>query len=708
MMPKNRRMERKRHLTLKCAFNLWQTAADGKFHRAGAQKSFDEVRVKNRSIQEVLAGLLCIGLAVACTALHPRQADAQAQIPNAPSRLAAPGVASNFLANLSWQPAISPGAWGSQQDQSMPAYRQPPPAKPDAASPNSYTPPAPSSGSNYMDEAFPPYRVVPASELASNLGSTYIPVDSWIYNALLRLYSLGYLDRAFVDMRPWTRMSVLRMLYAEQERIHSERNNEQALEIYNAVLAELESDVPTTSYWTTNATLESLYERAMPIGGTPLNDSFHLGQTIINNYGRPYEQGFNNYSGFSARASTGPFALYVRGEYQHAPSAAGYSPALALTLANLDAVPDVPQDTIPAGPISTQNYFRLIEANLSATFLNHDFSIGKSDVWDGPASGGAFDWSNNAEDIYSFRINRIEPLHIPLLSYVFGPVRYEFLVGSLKGHTDPNDPWVHMEKFAFNPTPDFEFGFSRTVIWGGEGHVPITLGSFWNSFTSFQNVPVATKFSRNDPGARFSTFDFTLRLPYASKLLTLYTDSESHDDVTPVSAPRRAAIRAGLYLDRFPGAPRLDLRAEGVYSDVSVSNSYRGSFMYIEVIQRQGYTNKGNIFGDWIGRESKGGQAWLTYHLSPSEMLQLSYRNAKAAKDFIPGSTNPNFTDGGTTQNLFTVTAVKRLKPQVELNAWLQYERWKAPVYKPGGQNDVTTNIQITWYPKLTRTLRKW
>ena len=33
----------------------------------------------------------------------------------------------------------------------------------------------------------------------------------------------------------------------------------------------------------------------------------------------------------------------------------------------------------------------------------------------GPAQGGALAWSNNAENIYSFRINRVEPLHIPCL-----------------------------------------------------------------------------------------------------------------------------------------------------------------------------------------------------------------------------------------------------------------------------------------------------
>ncbi len=572
---------------------------------------------------------------------------------------------------------------------------------------------APADVATTTAQAMPQYLPVHIAEIPDDAGSAYIPVDSWIYPALLRLYSLGYLNTAEIGMRPWTRISVLHMLAATQERVHMD-NNPEAVEIYRAVLQELSPDIAAAQGWKPHAQVDTVYERMMAIGGTPLNDSYHLGQTVINDYGRPYEQGFNNELGFSGRANAGRFTFDFRGEYQHAPSADGYSATLAQTLACNDgtlapppgvdcmAAPYIPQATIPAGPIAAQNHFRLLEANLSMHLLNHEISIGKSDVWDGPALGGAFDWSNNAQPNYSFRINRVEPLHIPLLSYFIGPVRYEFLVGSLKGHTYPNDPWVHMEKFEFQPSGNFEFGFSRTIIWGGKGHEPVTIGSFWHSFWSFQNVPVSEKYSTNDPGARFSTFDYTYRLPFLRHWLTQYADSEVHDDVTPVSNPRRAAVRAGLYLSQFPKLPKLDLRAEAVYTDVQVPNSVNGSFMYVETVQRQGYTNAGNIFGDWIGRESKGGQAWLTYHLSGQDQVQLSYRNAKAAKDFIPG---------GTTQNLFTVSASKRIRPQVELNGWLQYERWKAPIYKTGAQSDVTTTVQLTWYPKaaqLRHGLRNW
>jgi hypothetical protein len=308
------------------------------------------------------------------------------------------------------------------------------------------------------------------------------------------------------------------------------------------------------------------------------------------------------------------------------------------------------------------------------------------------------DWSNNAEDIYSFRIDRIEPMYIPYLDKVLGPLRYDFFVGSLKGHVYPNAPWVHSEMFSFAPTSNFQFAFQRTVIWGGEGHVPITFGTFFRSFFSINDTESdpAAKNSRNDPGARFSDFNFSYRLPFVRKHLTLTLDSECHDDVTPISAPRRAAYRPGLYLSQVPGIPKLDFRVEAVSTDTSTLRSLKGQFNYIETVQRQGYTNKGFIMADWIGREAKGGEAWLTYHLSGNEWIQLHYLDKKTPKDFIPG---------GTTQGQFKAELVKRFHKDIELDAWVQYERWKAPIYIPkpnnGANNDTVAAVQLTWYPHL-------
>jgi hypothetical protein len=517
-------------------------------------------------------------------------------------------------------------------------------------------------------------------------------MDSWMYPALDRLHGLGYADTAFLGLRPWTRRSMQRII-ADTSQDPGLQGDTQALEIVAALKRELgdEADDDGSDY---QYACEGLYTRMQGIAGLTLRDSFHLGQTLVNDYGRPYQPGFNTVDGASGSVEYGRFSLYARGEYQHAPGAASYSPGLVATLSNIDAVPlasNPVQATIPAGPIASTNVLRIVEANLSYRLLNHEVSFGKSDHWLAPTAGGAFTYSNNAENIYAFQIDRTEPLYIPLLSRLTGPFRYDFFVGSLKGHTDPNDPWMHVEKINFKPTPNVEFGFERSVIWGGKGHEPITIKTFLRSFFSTANVSTAQKESAQDPGARFASFDFSWRLPWLHHWMMLYTDSMVHDDISPTDAPRHAGVRPGIYLSRIPGVARLDFRIEGVNTDPDTGRSFGGNFLYTEFIQKQGYTNKGTIMGDAIGREAQGGQGWLTYHLSPLEMVQTSFRHAKVADDFVPL---------GTTQNSFDVRAVKRIRHDVELSVEVEHEWWKAPVYETSEQNDTVATFQITLHPE--------
>jgi hypothetical protein len=584
------------------------------------------------------------------------------------------------------QPQTQPEAPQAQPQTTSPAI--PPPEKkgPPVVPPEQPTPEAPFQG-------YESYAPKPPRPPIDWLGSVYVPIDSWMYPALTRLYGMGFVDTMFLGMRPYTRRSVLHMLLKSKDAIINS-DNEQAQDILAKMLYELSAEVPSGNvdrglvYG-----VESSYTRFIGIGGPVLNDSYHLGQTISNDYGRPYQTGFNAIAGASTVEEWGPFSLYVRGEYQHAPSAEGYSVPLATQLSVIDEIEYTgPQQTIPVGPIAAQNPFRLVEAYASFHLLGHEISGGKTDAWLGPGTGSSMAWSNNAENIYSFRINRVEPLYIPFVSKVMGPLRYDFFVGSLKGHNVPQGPWVHAEEFSFRPTNNFEFAFERTVIWGGEGHVPVTLHTFFRSFFSVTDTVGDEKASREDPGARFSDVSFSYRLPKLRKYVTFFADAISHDDVTPISAPRRMSYRTGLYVSQIPKLNRLDFRVEAVSTDPGVTPAHNGQFAYWEVIQRQGYTNKGNIMADWIGREAKGGQAWLTYHLSGNEWVQFEYLNKKTPFNFIPG---------GTTQNQFTGSVVKRFGKNVQLKAWVQYEGWKAPIYKDGLQKDTSVAVDLTWYPKL-------
>ncbi|MFP5235152.1 MAG: capsule assembly Wzi family protein [Acidobacteriota bacterium] len=572
--------------------------------------------------------------------------------------------------------------------------------------------------------------------LADDAGSPYVPVDWWVYPAVLRLYSLGYLDHVFLNMRPWTRVSMGHMLENVADKLGDGDpgpGRDQAEEIFDALARELRFDASGSCLADAgHGELESTYSVVRGISGTPLRDSFHLGSTIVNDYGRPYAHGFNNYTGLSGYATSGRFALYARWEFQGSPSATGYSAAVAQNLSeNLDQIPFInpatgqpyQQATIPLGPISAMAQPRVVEAYVSANVLNHVISLGKVDQWLGPGQGGSFAYSNNAENIYGFEINRMEPLRVPFLSRFTGPFRYEFLIGPLQGHTyvpnpayeanpspyianviAPGNPWVHMEKVSFRPSQNLEFGFERTAIWGGKGHGPITLHTFLKSFFSVTapGGPGSTgpdqKFGRDDPGARFGAFDTSYRLPFVRNWLTLYAEGEVHDDLSPIDAPRRAAWRPGIYLSHFPGAPKLDLRVEAAYTNLPISLAGHGGpgrFMYWETIQKQGYTNQGQIFGDWIGRDDSGGQAWLTWHLSGNEWIQVNARNQKAAKDFIATPT----TQYGSTINDLGFQAVKRIGKDFEINGNFTLEHYKEPIYLPGQQTVTTTNVQLTWFP---------
>lgn len=584
----------------------------------------------------------------------------------------------------------------------MPGYRKP--SEPAGQSPAAQ----PGSLPGYAQQRLPGL-----GEVVEHYGSAYIPVDSWVYAAMTRLYSLGFANTMFMSMRPWTRQSILHMLQESEDAIRASDDLE-AKQIFVALMKEVALEDTQRGARPRGAIygIDSGYTRVLGISGQTLRDSYHLGQTIVNDYGRPYAPGLNSIVGFSSTNEWGRLSLHVRGEYQHTPASVGYSLPLASFLSiTYDQIPysgyNLNQATIPQGNISAQDPFRLVEATFSVHWGGTEFSGGKSDAWLGPAQGGALAWSNNAENIYSFRINRVEPLHIPFVSRLLGPMRYDFFYGSLKGHTAPNNDYTDSAMFSFRPTNNFEFAFQRTIIFGGKGHEPVTLHNFLKGFVDIADTTPAEKFGRNDPGARFSDFSMSWRLPLARKYVTFYADSMAHDDVTPPSAPRRAAFRTGLYFSQIPGLRKADFRIEAVDTDPITSRSTQGTFVYYETVQRQGYTNKGFIMGDWIGREAKGGQAWFTYHLSGNELVQIEFLNKKTDKDFAPGAENPlaynGFTAfGGTTQNQLKATVVKRfLHDNLEVKAWIQSEKWNVPAYKFGGQSDTSTAIQLTYFPGL-------
>jgi membrane-associated phospholipid phosphatase len=522
-------------------------------------------------------------------------------------------------------------------------------------------------------------------------GSTYVPLDSWIYPALRRLAALGLIPSQFAGMAPWTRADCLRQTeeaesnlnIAESVSVEPLQNAGEAAHLIASLKKEFaEDEAGSFQDHYRSLSLESVYTRYTAIMGPPLRDSFDFGQTIVNDFGRPYGRGGNLITGFSARGQAGRFAFYFRGEYQHAAQAPPIPDGARNFIHTFDKAPLPPAVQFPE-----TDRARINEAYLAGYFGNVDFTVGKQALWWGPSVGfGPWLYSNNAEPIYMLRFNNRRPLHL-------GPmqIRAEFFFGKASGRLKPARPLLQGQKVTLKVTRDLELGFSRTITFGGAGRQPLTLGSFWLSFSSLGDNPLAD-LPGHDPGDRRGGFDWSYRLPGLRKYgATFYGDSFTDDDPSPLGggAPPRAAWTGGLYFAQLPRLQKFDLRLEGSTSDVVTT--VPGRFVYYNTVYLDGYTNNKNLIGNWLGRQGVGFNASTTYWISPESRVQFGYRRAKQDSRFLPG---------GGTQDDISVQSELRVRREIAVSGLVQYERWLLPLLSVQRQSNWTTAIQVSIFPK--------
>jgi membrane-associated phospholipid phosphatase len=529
------------------------------------------------------------------------------------------------------------------------------------------------------------------------MGTTYVPLDSWIYPALDRLAALGYLPKFVQAIRPISRLECARLTLQAQEetgypeintetgRVVGELRREFALELANLDGA---SNV--------GVQLESAYASATQIMGMPLADSYHFAQTLYNNYGRPYGQGFNSVVGASMRTEAGPLAFYIRGEYQHSASIAPYSSSTAQAIANVD---QMPVNSVPT--FYGENQFNTIEAYVALNMSNWQMAFGQQSLSWGPDAGGSLMLSNNAQAMPMLRVARITPYQLPGPLAWLGMIRNEAFVGRVGGQyylrgpypefplvgngvqlINPQ-PYMWGDKLGLKMTPNFEIGVTITVLWAGEGR-PATLATWLHTWSSHGNAqPV-------DPGKRFTGFNFSYRIPGLRNWLLLYADGMANDEPNPIAYYKQSAWNPGIYLPQLPKMHNMDLRVEGIYTNIP---QYPGvGPYYFNEHYPEGYRTYGDIMGSWIGRMGDGIQAWGTYWFSGEKKIQVSYRRQYNDPIFL----------GGGGLNDVSATVDWLVKREIQVSPMVQYERFNFPLVSPTPQTNVAVGLQFTFWPVHT------
>lgn len=516
------------------------------------------------------------------------------------------------------------------------------------------------------------------------LGSVYVPLDSWVYPAFDRLAALGTINKQFVGLRPWTRIQCAQLvLEADENLTNAVVKDAEAIALHDALEQEFSAEIDRINGSSgRQAGVESLYTRATGISGTPLRDGYHFGQTLANDFGRPFNTGFNNVSGFSAQAAGGRFFAYIRGEYQHSPAYAGLSPAQQSYLEELDLTPSVPYSQASG----SLNQLDLLDTYVGMRLWVFNVTFGKQSLWWGPGTMGPMLASDNIDPIPMLRVDQVEPIVLPGFLKYLGPVRIQGFFGKLYGQYSPPGPpgrYFHGEKILLKPTPNLEIGLSKSAVAFGQG-VPFTLSNLFASYFSVTDSGYLPY--REDPGSRQSGLDFSYRVPFLRKWLTLYTDNYAKDDVSPLVNPARAMYNPGLYLSQIPHLPKFDFRFELATTGPQGEQAYWDFIHYHDA-----YTNKGFLIGDTVGRWGKAFDVSSTYWHSPRKRVQVGWREHRVSRVLIPN---------GGAQDSVRVKADWFVQKDMEFSFFAQHERWDFPFLASGKQSDNVVSLQFTFYPK--------
>ncbi len=533
----------------------------------------------------------------------------------------------------------------------------------------------------------------------AHMGSPYVPLDSWIYPAMERLAAMGYMKSESLGIRPWTRLECARLLLEASELQPEADAPMEIQQLYGALSAEFAHDTELMSgERNLDAQLESVYSRALGISGTPLTDNYHFGQTLLNDYGRPYEQGFNAVAGTSGWTTAGPFVAYARGEYQSAPSAPAPSAAELNFFHSVDQWPNA-----PALPVASISRFQLLDAYVGMNLANWELSYGRRSLWWGPSEGGTMIFTNNAPPLNNmFTIDRVSPFRLPWIFGYLGDIHFEAFIGQLSGQeflstifggnaglvigqygkTLHPQPFLSGGKISLKLTQNFEFGMAKTTIYGGP-ESPLTLQTFVDSTFGIH-------FHGDSLGDGRSSADFSYRIPKMRDWLTFYGEAMSEDEPSPIPYMRQSIFQGGLYFAKIPRIPKIDLRLEGGSTSAVDYHGFPGGYFYFNVQYLNGYTNDGGLIGTWLGRAAQGESIRTNYWLSAKSKIGLELRHRKVDQTFLP--------QGGT-QNDVAINADIFSGPGFRFSGNLQYERWQIPLLATNRQSNVAASFEFGFWP---------
>jgi hypothetical protein len=409
--------------------------------------------------------------------------------------------------------------------------------------------------------------------------STNVPLTHWSYDAIETISDAGFIHSDLLSTKPFSRREMARLLIEARENIDPNTGGDS---LYGQLLNRLEADF---SYEIETLSQNDSTHRSSIV--KPLEDPYvryvstDKAPDYENQQGDRFSAGSNARAGFASRGQIGDLAaFYLHPEYE--------SP-------------------------SSQNQFELIEGYGKVGLGRMSIELGKDSMWWGPGAHGSMLMSTNAEPLTMLKIANDQPIILPGILRYLGPMRGVFFLTELESNRANPEPKVTGIRVGFKPTPNFEVGLNRVIMFGGQGNAPIDWKDYMQIFW-----PKNVQGEEN----QLAGFDWSWRLPLPSYLparsIKLYGEWAGEDSA---GFHQYRPLLGVKLIDLFKDGGKTDLRLEFIKTHVG---RYPTTF-YQHGLFKSGYRYEGRVIGHHVGTGARDIFAHLTHWLDPSLRVGLSF-----------------------------------------------------------------------------------
>ncbi|HLW69890.1 MAG TPA: capsule assembly Wzi family protein [Candidatus Binataceae bacterium] len=414
----------------------------------------------------------------------------------------------------------------------------------------------------------------------------FIPLDSPVYEELDTLNGLGYLDTWLNEIKPISRVEAARLaLEAEGNVEQSAAADPLAQELVRNLRLELHDEVG----WLENNVEDQLPSMAYPIQRVETQLLYSRGEQ---RQWRTSNTAVKSDAGINAEEST-PLLPYNDAiqtatggnEIVRASGWAGYGGFLTAYA-----------EGAAAGPLSrnikNNSRLQLLGSGGVLSWGNLAISLGTDEMWWGAGHFGPLAQGNAASPFPAGRIQSIHPTLLPGFLRYLGQFRFQGFFGQLNSERYFSHPWIDGQIFSFKPLPNFEFGFTHTIMFGGSHNNNYSTLGFIGRATGFATGSVSSG-DTNSRGGIYLKF----RIPKLRNL-EVYQEILGEDNLTNEVAgigrflPFLAvSYQGGFYLPRLTADGLTDFRFE--YALLEPNYSTHGDSLY--------WTYDGQLMGNALG-----------------------------------------------------------------------------------------------------------